>query len=1293
VADTSHIVLTAINSSDTTRGHVHFFEVYSGTCDSLVLFGSAHINGHDTTITFDTTAFVPGQTYHVLVNTSGVTDCRFCGYEIVPFGFCKTSSSTSFSCNLSLLGTSSLCAGQSGSYNSCASLNCFNSYFWQIFSPSNNLIFSQVSNCNFTYTFPSCGIFTVRVCENDSINNVPNFSNCLSMFVTVQDIPTPIVASNTPLGCAGNPVCFTLIPDTCPGTFLSAFLDFGDGFTLNGPPIPPTVCHSYSLPGNYWATFSVTNQCGTNVDSLLIIVGAGSAGFVYSDSCRTICFTDTSTCPNSIVNYSWNFGDGSPISNLQNPCHTYQSSGTYSVILTITNSNGSTSTQVQQILVPQPPQKPTINGTVINTCNPGDTNNYFLTNTISGFIYTWSFSNPNNGVFIGGNTGNTVNISWANNNLGNTIIVTVFDPATNCSDTAHFTIFSCCIPAQYNCAQPSTVFNYQITNSPSNNSASALQLPSTTPDFNINFLVNGTFYIDQNYECDKCYFVMGPLAKIVVLPGKTLKLTNRTVIEAGCCYMWDGIYISDNTSTLVIGGLSTNPIIFIEDGINAIVSNAGGKYEITNVAFNNNKTGIKVNAFPGNHSGFIHNSTFSTATSPFSPTAQLLSPFPGQIAEVGVDILNVNQIQVGNPILISLQNRYNNIRLGIRSFNSSVNIYNNRFTNIISPTGIQKGTCKTGTAVCVEGTQNSSHLVKVGGAQLFERNIFNNVSYGVVAHNNLNLHIEKNAFTMNVTSPAAGIGIQISSCHNRNILIKSNNLSRFRTGIYTNFTTNSTMEISLNILENNGNPNKGTGIFCSNIDFFIIPQQGVTKILNNTIDKCQTGINTLNAGPVEVKSNNITFLPNPTNQGTYYGIRAQNTQGIIELNTIGKNGPVNSMLEPKLLGISAELSPGISIIDNKMNRMGTGIRCFGTMPFSKLQCNDMLNCYLGIFQEGSDIGQQGAPGQPSDNTWRGIVGPYDVAATILNPNFLAPAWYYRTNAQLPYYSALDFNPAPALVGSFPPNFPTTTSGPFNCNPNIICPACQRNTIINMVAEQAPYHNFSPEIRFAYKQEVFRRLHKDSSLMYQNSTGDSLLQQFYYSHQNLPVGKLEKVKKHLATNQYGQASTENQSVNSSLTPENDQKSVNDIYLNSIAQNHFDYTSPQESTLWEIAQKNPIIAGKAVYDARAMLGINFDDNVQGEGNRMASEELKSETLSQIKLYPNPAQDNIYFEILLNTSNLGRTLSVYNHAGQLIETVPIPETGLLILNTEKYPQGMYLYQIAEVDTIQCGKFIISR
>ena len=49
-------------------------------------------------------------------------------------------------------------------------------------------------------------------------------------------------------------------------------------------------------------------------------------------------FTDAST--NSPTSWSWNFGD-STTSTLQNPSHTYSNSGTYSVSLTVTNTNGS----------------------------------------------------------------------------------------------------------------------------------------------------------------------------------------------------------------------------------------------------------------------------------------------------------------------------------------------------------------------------------------------------------------------------------------------------------------------------------------------------------------------------------------------------------------------------------------------------------------------------------------------------------------------------------------------------------------------------------------------------------------------------------------------------------------------------------------------------------------------------------------------------------------------------------------------------------------------------------------
>ena len=51
----------------------------------------------------------------------------------------------------------------------------------------------------------------------------------------------------------------------------------------------------------------------------------------------TLAFTDTSTGDN--LTYYWDFGDGNT-STLQNPTHTYVAAGFFSVILTVTNENG-----------------------------------------------------------------------------------------------------------------------------------------------------------------------------------------------------------------------------------------------------------------------------------------------------------------------------------------------------------------------------------------------------------------------------------------------------------------------------------------------------------------------------------------------------------------------------------------------------------------------------------------------------------------------------------------------------------------------------------------------------------------------------------------------------------------------------------------------------------------------------------------------------------------------------------------------------------------------------------------
>ncbi len=60
------------------------------------------------------------------------------------------------------------------------------------------------------------------------------------------------------------------------------------------------------------------------------------AAYTYSNVANVITFTNTSTSGSN----SWNFGDGSAVSTVTNPVHTYTANGTYTVQLIVTGSCG-----------------------------------------------------------------------------------------------------------------------------------------------------------------------------------------------------------------------------------------------------------------------------------------------------------------------------------------------------------------------------------------------------------------------------------------------------------------------------------------------------------------------------------------------------------------------------------------------------------------------------------------------------------------------------------------------------------------------------------------------------------------------------------------------------------------------------------------------------------------------------------------------------------------------------------------------------------------------------------------
>ena len=140
-----------------------------------------------------------------------------------------------------------------------------------------------------------------------------------------------------------------------------------------------------------------------NISSLHI--PDNSTRFVTLGSPSTVSlFTFGNACINSSVQftnqslpvtatYAWDFGDGSAISTLLNPTHTYTAAGTYNVVLTVDN-NGCISTSNQTITIYS---LPIINaGLDVAVCQGG-------TITLSGSggtTYVWDQAAVNNAAFV-----------------------------------------------------------------------------------------------------------------------------------------------------------------------------------------------------------------------------------------------------------------------------------------------------------------------------------------------------------------------------------------------------------------------------------------------------------------------------------------------------------------------------------------------------------------------------------------------------------------------------------------------------------------------------------------------------------------------------------------------------------------------------------------------------------------------------------------------------------------------------------------------------------------------------
>jgi PKD repeat protein len=134
--------------------------------------------------------------------------------------------------------------------------------------------------------------------------------------------------------------------------------DFGDGGSGSGR----TTTHAFNSAGTFSVTLTLVDGFGRSRSSAqTIIVGAGAtptARFNFSPTVQSVnrdvffnAAESTASPGRRIVNYFWNYGDGTSGNDGQSPRHAYGRAGTYVVTLTVTDDAGRTNTAQGQVTI------------------------------------------------------------------------------------------------------------------------------------------------------------------------------------------------------------------------------------------------------------------------------------------------------------------------------------------------------------------------------------------------------------------------------------------------------------------------------------------------------------------------------------------------------------------------------------------------------------------------------------------------------------------------------------------------------------------------------------------------------------------------------------------------------------------------------------------------------------------------------------------------------------------------------------------------------------------------------
>jgi len=207
-----------------------------------------------------------------------------------------------------------------------------------------------------THAYARAGSYTVTLTIADAYSRTATATKVVTVGLAAQPAAAFRFSPEAPR--IGEPVFFNAsetIP--APGTQIVSYAwDFGDGSTGSGV----TASHTYRAAGEYRVTLTVRDNRGaTNSTSQPLEVEESRplASFTFSPAApsvgTTVFFNASASRAASgreIVNYGWNFGDGTTRSNMTTT-HVFTQARTYTVTLTVTDNVGEIGVASQTVTV------------------------------------------------------------------------------------------------------------------------------------------------------------------------------------------------------------------------------------------------------------------------------------------------------------------------------------------------------------------------------------------------------------------------------------------------------------------------------------------------------------------------------------------------------------------------------------------------------------------------------------------------------------------------------------------------------------------------------------------------------------------------------------------------------------------------------------------------------------------------------------------------------------------------------------------------------------------------------